>query len=247
MKAKQMKRKNQRDWFVALIIICLGVVVAGGFIYVSSLREDLTDQAILNVQTVTVQQQQAFDNFIAGDRERLHSFAVFFSHTFSDQADAIQRQLSVFCEVDAFYTVINLDTGRFYSSKSDECFQMKERELEIYRSLTGSGVRDPYTGLYTENTMFGYYECFQFADGARGLIQKSYDRSKVSETFSLSFYNNRGLTYVVNQRGDILLRSIGKIGDQWYDNIFAVLTSTYGDQGRLPVLPRPSPIRTRGA
>ena len=96
-----MKRKNQRDWFVALIIICLGVVVAGGFIYVSSLREDLTDQAILNVQTVTVQQQQAFDNFIAGDRERLHSFAVFFSHTFSDQADAIQRQLSVFCEVDS--------------------------------------------------------------------------------------------------------------------------------------------------
>lgn len=233
MKAKQMKRKNQRDWFVALIIICLGVVVAGGFIYVSSLREDLTDQAILNVQTVTVQQQQAFDNFIAGDRERLHSFAVFFSHTFSDQADAIQRQLSVFCEVDAFYTVINLDTGRFYSSKSDECFQMKERELEIYRSLTGSGVRDPYTGLYTENTMFGYYECFQFADGARGLIQKSYDRSKVSETFSLSFYNNRGLTYVVNQRGDILLRSIGKIGDQWYDNIFAVLTSTYGDQEEI--------------
>ena len=225
-----MFRKNQRLWLISLLLLCIGVILVGGLRYVSSMRTDLSDQAVRNVMTVTKQQQQAFDNFIAGDQERLHSFAKYFARNSSWDTEDIQSQLEAFGEVDAFYTVINLFNGNFCSNKYKEVFQLEARELASYRSFSGSGVRDPFTGLYTDDTMFGYYECFTFADGVRGLIQKSYDSSKVSSTFSLSFYNNQGLAYVVNRKGDILLRSNGMMGERLYDNIFDILTGTHGQQ-----------------
>lgn len=159
---------------------------------------------------------------------RLHSCAEFFSRNSSQDTEKIQDQLKVFGEVDAFYSVVNLSDGSYYGSKTDEVFQMDSQELAQYRSLSGSGVRDPYEGLYTDSTMFGYYECFVFDDGVRGLIQKSYDSKKVSNDFSLSFYNDRGFAYVVNREGDILLRSNGHLGDHLYENIFDVLSGYHG-------------------
>ena len=226
----QKIKRNPRAWMIVLLAVCMGLILFGGISYLTSLRDNLREQSIQNVLTVTMQQQQAFDNFISEDRERLHSYAEYFALDRSDQVADIRQKLDLFGEVDAFYTVIDLETGRFCGSKSDQIYTLAEEELATYRALSGSGVRDPYSGLYTQDTMFGYYECFTFADGVPGLVQKSYDRSKVSKTFSLSFYNDRGLAYVVNQRGDILLRSIGKINDQLYENIFDVLTGAYGEQ-----------------
>jgi len=201
----------------------MGVILCGGFRYIASLRAKLMAQAIHNVSTVTVQQQQAFDNFISGDRERVHSFALYLAQSDSDDTQSIIHWLNTFGDVDAIYSVINLETGRIYNNKMREVYQMNEDDLAFYRGFSGSGVRDPYKGLYSDDIMFGYYECFSFADGARAMIQKSYDCSKVSQAFSLSFYNDQGLAYVVNDRGDILLRSVGMLGDHLYSNIFEIL------------------------
>lgn len=226
-------KKNQRFWFGLLIAVCLAVILRGGVGYIASLRAGLMDQAVHNVLTVTSQQQQAFDNFLSGDRERLHSFAKYFAQFDSDNVERIQEWLNAFDNVDAFYSVINLETGQYYNNKSNEIFQMDGENLAFYQGLSGSGVRDPYIGLYTNNTMFGYYECFAFSDNVRGLIQKSYDSSKISEAFSLSFYNDQGLAYVVNHKGDILLRSVGMLGDHIYANIFEILAGHSDDQEKI--------------
>ncbi len=226
-------QKNQRTYLGVLIVICMGIILWGGVYYISSLRSKLMAQAVHNVLTVTMQQQQALDSFISEDRERIHSFAQYLAQTDSDNIEYIRQWLNAFVDVDAFYSVINLETGCFYGNKSYEIYHMGDEELALYRGLSGSGVRNPYTGLYSDDTMFGYFECFTFADGARGLIQKSYDCNKVSETFSLSFYNDQGLAYVVSHNGDILLRSVGMLGDHYYDNIFDILAGHHGEQEKI--------------
>ncbi len=236
IEAKEMLKKiqkNRRTYLGLLLIICMGSILWGGLHYLSSLRSKLMEQAIHNVLTVTTQQQQAFDKFLAGDRERLHSFAKYLEQSDSNDTEQIRQWLNAFGEVDAFYSVINLETGQFCSNKTYEIYQMENEELELYRGLSGSGVRNSYMGLYTGETMFGYYECFTFANGVSGLIQKSYDSSKVSEAFSLSFYNNQGLAYVVNHSGDILLRSVGMLGDHLYDNIFEILAGHNDEQEKM--------------
>ncbi len=226
-------QKNQSIRLGLLIVVCMGIILAGGFRYISSLRVKLTEQAVHNVLAVTQQQQQALDNFISGDQERLHSFAKYLAQGDSSDQEYIQHWLNTFSHVDAFYSVIDLKTGHYYNNKTYEVYQMSSEELEAYRELSGSGVRNTYTGLYTDDTMFGYYESFTFDDGVSGLIQKSYDGSKISKTFSLSFYNDQGLAYVVNRRGDILLRSEGMLGERLYDNIFDIVAGHNDEQAKI--------------
>ncbi|MCM1121160.1 MAG: response regulator [Eubacterium sp.] len=226
-------RNNRSTWLSILIVVCMSFILWGGIHYLSSLRSKLADQAIHNVLTVTTQQQQAFDTFLAGDRERMHSFAEYLTGCDSDDVGLMQQWLDTFGGIEAVYAVINLETGEYYNNKTLAVYQMGDEDLAAYRALSGSGVRDPYTGLYKDDTMFGYYECFTFSDGVNGLLLKSYDSSKVSETFSLSFYNNQGLAYVVNHKGDILLRSVGMLGNHFYENIFDIVAGHNDEQAKI--------------
>ncbi|MBD5160434.1 MAG: response regulator [Oscillibacter sp.] len=222
-------KKKQRLWLIALIIVCMAVIVIGGTRYVTLLQNNLREQSIQNVLAVTKQQRQAFDTFIEGDRERLHSFAEFFVDNGHTNPEEIQVLLTLFTDEDAIYSVICLDEGWFCSSVSSDIRQLDRESLEIYNSLEGSGVRNSFAGQFTGAPRFGYYETFTFASGHRGLIQKSYDRSKVSEVFSLSFYNDQGMSHVVNQDGEILMRP-ASVTENLYDSIFDALADASGQQ-----------------
>ena len=96
-----MAQKIQRDprrWMIALLAACMGLVLFGGIGYVVTLRENLQERSIQNVLTVTMQQRQAFDNFISEDRERLHSYAGYFAQDRSDDVGDIRQKLTLFSE-----------------------------------------------------------------------------------------------------------------------------------------------------
>ncbi len=216
------KKKSQKKWMY-LFVAAVVCILVGAHFYVHYIRDCLMSQTISNVETVTHQQQQAFDSFVRRDRERIHSYADDFSRHDSGDQESIRSKLDVFAEVDALYTVVNLETGEYYNSKSQEVHRMKEAELEEYRKFSGSGLREPYTGLFTDTKMFGYYECFTFADGARGLFQKGYESDRVSEEFTLSFYGGQGYAYIINRQGDVLMRPFVREEDGVGDNIFEML------------------------
>ena len=227
---REKVKKYRQLGLILPIIFCMGIIVYGGINYISQLRRNLTGQAIQNVLTVTHQQQQAFDNFISGDRERLHGIADFFARSGYTAPEEVRHQLTMFNEADTVYSVVCLDESWFASNTTDEIYSLTGEQVEVYGALKGSGVRDTFVGIFSGVPRFSYYETFTFPNGNRGLLQKSYDRSKVSETFSLSFYNDQGLAYVVNRRGDILLRGVSAQGDRYYDNIFEVLAGDRGEQ-----------------
>jgi len=230
--AKRIKT-NPRAVLITLIAVCMILIGSGGLYYISMLRDSLSEESIQDVLAVTRQQRQAFDTFILGDRERLRSFAEYFSKNDHDSPEEIRKTLTLFSEIDATYSVFCLDEGFYCINASDEIQHPTSNEMEIYNALEGSGVRDPFTSIFSGTPKFAIYECFTFANGHRGFIQKAYDRDKVSETFSLSFYDGQGLAYVVNKQGDILLRSVGMIGDRYYDNIFQILSGNYGDHNAI--------------
>lgn len=218
------EKENRRKIYQYIVaIICFACILGGGFRYVNTVQNNLMKLAVSNVLTVTQQQQQAFDNFISRDRERLHSYVMDFAEYEFEDTESIRSKLSLFSDVEALYTIINLETGDYYNNKTAERLRMTEEELSLYSEFSGSGVRNPYTGLYKENERFGYYECFSFADGSRGLFQKGYDAADITEEFSLSFYNEQGTAYVISKQGDILM--CPKAGQTVYDgnNLFDMI------------------------
>ena len=239
---KTIKRYRQM-WLVLPIVFCLGVIVYGGINYINNLRENLTGQAIQNVLTVTHQQQQSFDNFIAADRERLHSFADFFSKYEDIGPEDAQEMLTLFDDVKAVMAVSCLDE-RWLATSADYNYRyMDDETWETYRAFEGSGVRSSYESIFSQTQMFGYYETFNFSSGHKGIIQLSYEVDKFTETFSLSFYNGQGLSYVVDPDGDILLRSAG--GEIQYENIFEII-STRVDQADIDLFAQSMSSREPG-
>ncbi|MCI8667065.1 MAG: response regulator [Dorea sp.] len=223
---ERTEREKDKQYYVALICVCIVLVLGVGGIYLMTLRNNLMDQAIGNVLDVTRQQEQSFDTFISADRERLHSYATYFSHMNSGDTVGVRERLNVFSTIDAYYSVINLETGEYFNNKSDKVFVMQGEELEEYRSLTGADIREPYPGLYSGKTSFGYYERFEFADGVSGIFQKAYESEQVSEDFSLSFYGEQGRGYIVSREGDILMRSNDESEKSACDNLFKMVVGS---------------------
>ena len=220
-------KKNQRPLLVILIVACMGIIMAGAVRYLRNLQNNLTDSAIQDVMNVTLQQKQSFDNFISMDRERLHSYAEYFSQHGHDVSADDQDLLGVFAEADANFAVICLEDQWTTSSNHGK---VMHTELDEYRSLSGSGIRDNYVGLVSGVPKFAFYETFTFQNGHPGLVQKSYDRSTVLETFSLSLYDGQGYGYILSQNGDILLRSAPSTGARVYANVFDALADTHSPQ-----------------
>jgi len=236
LQKERNKRHDRRGWVYLLGVAGIVFVLAGAYHYANYVRESLVMQTISNVQTVTQQQQQAFDNFIARDRERIHSYARDYSALNSRDVELIRNKLEAFSGVDAVYSIVNLDTGEYYNSKTSDVYCMNEEQLETYRGLSGSGVREPYTGLYSDAKMFGYYECFTFADGVDGLVQKGYESDRVSGEFTLSFYNDQGFAYVINQQGDVLMRPVVGEKDHIGENIFDKFADSESGREQLVTL-----------
>lgn len=188
-----MIQKYQRPLLISLTVICMGIMALGAVVYLERIKDKLKDNTIQDVMDVTIQQRQAFENFVSGDRERLHSYATHFA----------------------------------------ELEGMTEEQLEFFRGLSGKGLWDNYTGIFTGVLMFGYYETFTFENGHRGLVQKAYERSRVLETFTLSIYDGQGFGCILNPQGDILLRSVWRSDSQTYDNIFDALTNAHTSQADI--------------
>lgn len=226
----------QRTLLVCVIVACLVSLVIGAFFYIRSVNRSVEEQLIQNVMSVTIQQQEALDRFIISDRERIHSYAEYLSEQPASGAEAAQAVLPLFAVVDAEYTVMCVGHGWAYSSRYEYEHRLTEDQLEEYGGLTGSGVRNSYTAIFSGDEKFGYYETFTFSDtGHQGVVQKGYDRTEIQETFSLSFYDGQGSAFVVDTDGDILMRSITTAGD-WNDNIFDGLISEGGDPEKIEQL-----------
>ena len=227
MMIKKIK-KYQRLLLMGLIVICTGIMALGAAVYLQQISNKLKDNAIQGVMDVTMQQRQAFENFVSEDRENLHSGAKYFSQNGHDED--LQDLLAAFAGADANFAVVCLEDSWIYSSNHGKVMHSEPEEMDEYHSLSGSGIRDNYVGLTSGVPKFAFYETFTFQNGHSGLVQKSYDRSKVLETFSLSLYDGQGYGYILDQNGDILLRSVQMSSDRVYDNVFDALSDTHNPQ-----------------
>ena len=226
-------KKHQRSFLIGLIVICMGIMAFGIAFYLEKIEGRLKNDAIQDVMNITMQQRQALENFISGDRERLHSYAEYFAEGEIVTKEAVQEQLKMFRDVDSVYSVICLDEGWSCSNVYEDMRQLDEEQLDFFRSLSGGGIWDNYIGIFTGVPMFGFYETFTFQNGHRGLVQKAYERSKVLETYTLSIYDGQGFGYILNPGGDILLRSVLMSSNRAYDNVFDALSDTHSPQADI--------------
>ncbi len=211
---------------ILLAVLSTVLILAGGREYMTGVQESLWMKSVTDVREVTSQGAHAFEVYITKDMEMLHGITLNLEQRYSWDEEAIMAKLNAFGETGANYSVVDLDNGVLYSKQGGtniEIAQLSDEQLAGYEGFSGSGIEEPYLSEDTGQRMMGYYECFQFMDGARGLLKKEQLLSSIAEEFSLSFYNNAGFSYVVNSSGDILIRSEHRNSNRTFRNVFDVI------------------------
>jgi len=240
-------KKHQVVLLVSLLILCMSSILTGGIHYLGMLQDSLRKNAVQSVVSSTTQQRESFDDFFSGDQERLHSYADYLAEYEQGDPESVQQILTLFRGIDGEVLVICLDEGWVCGSVHSDVLHLGQKELSVYQGLPDRGIRDNFIGLFSGTPKFSYYEAFTFGSGHKGIIEKAYDRSRILEAFDLSLYNGQGYGYIVDQQGNILLRSVAATSRRVYDNVFDALTETHSQQEDIDALAAALDMRETGS
>lgn len=222
---------RKRIWPVFLLaILFMAAILLGGGYYLGSVQESLWKKSVTDILEVTAQGSHALDTYIEKDAEMIHWLATELAAEESVDSGAIQEKMRLTDALNSSFICINLDTGMLYTSMLTKGRKLEPEYLQSFQSFEGQNIREPYLDGYTGVWTYGCYETFFFQDGTRGLVQKSQPLTEVSERFSLSFYNNTGFSYVVNQAGEILIRSQHRNSNRTFQNLFDIIDLQGNDE-----------------
>lgn len=206
-----------------LIVIILSSILLGCYYYTKSVQTSLWMQNAEQALEITSQGGHAFETYITIEQERVKSLVNKMSEIESYEESKIQNNLNLLGGETSNYTVVDLGNGILYSNRLEERRFLSAEELEFYRTFSGKGIRENYLNIYDGHNTMGVYECFMFADGVQGLMQKGEKVSNLSKEFSISFYNESGFSYITNQNGDVLIRPYHKNSNRTFLNIFDMI------------------------
>lgn len=222
---------------ITVLTLAVGLlIVAGSGLFSSFVYDSLWKQSVTDVLEVTVQGQNALDTFFEKDLDTLDLFADELESQSSDDLARIDEKVALFDHNDegATYLCVNLDTGRVVrSSTADrETFITDEQIAEIDQH-GDRNVISPFLDETTGVNMVGVYEKITFADGTPGLVRKARPLQDVADRYALSFYENAGFSYVVDQEGDIVIRSSHRNSNRTIANIYDLVDHEGNDASAI--------------
>lgn len=202
----------------------------GGWYYTSTIRDSLWMQTIKNVLELTAQGAFSYEVYIKKDIDTLQNLAENLSTEVSWNNIAITYNLNLFKTSHAGCSLINLQDGIMYTSGINGSRKISLEQLEEYQNLPKQGITRPHISEYNGRMTVGSYKRFTFANGVEALVQDEQSTSKIADDFSLFFYNDTGFSYIINDDGDILIRSRHKNSNYTCLNIFDLVKTTDNDQ-----------------
>lgn len=220
----------KRFWINGLVVMILGSILVGCYYYIKSVQTSLWTQNAEQALEITSQGGRAFETYIEIEQERVHGLANKISELESHEESRILNNLNLLGGETSNYTVVDLDHGFMYSNRLEDRRPLSAEDLAFYHTFSGKGIRENYLNIYDGQNTLGVYECFLFADGAHGLMQKGEKVSELSKKFSISFYDDNGFSYITNQKGEVLIRPYQKNSNRTFLNIFDMIAEKNNEE-----------------
>ena len=215
---------------LVLGIVFMALVLVAGFSYLGFIEDSLWKNTVDEVREITDQSAHAFEVYVEKDLKKLDILVSGLEPLSSEDTKGIIERCAYFNKAQNTYGVINLDTGYLYTGTEDHGIKLPNSTIEAYRKFPDRGVREPYTGDYTGLTQIGYYQRINFANGVPAMVYEAAPVSRISQEFTLSFYDESGFSYIVNSAGDILVRPESRHSNDVRSNIIEAVEKGHNDQ-----------------
>ncbi len=217
----ESKRKLK---FLFPVLAAIAAFLAAGWYYLYNVQNSLWNKAVTDILEVTVQGRHALDTYVEKDQENLQFITSGLEKVASTEGAPVLEQLRAAAGADALYVCADLQERLAYTTRSDHAYRLDEAQAEVFERLEGGrGIREPFIDDYTGVWTIGIYQRFTFSDGVPGYVQKTQPLKEIAQRFSLTFYGDTGFSYVVNQQGDIMIRSLHPNSNRTFQNLFDII------------------------
>ena len=218
MKEQFLQMKGYRR-IVAVGIVLLLIVLGLSYRFVNNVKRDLWNSTL---NTIIESTDQA-SNIITGRMDaELSSLAI--------QAELMQRIASTdVVQLNSMLTKIGATESPAYIVLGDTTYPprgtLKEKDLKKHdRKLVS-----PHLSSLNGRRVISIFSNVTFADGVHGYLVKEISTNELRDAFAISFFQNQGHPYLINKKGDILLRATTPKGNKTSKNIFTLLTEQQGN------------------
>ncbi|RDB61945.1 GGDEF-domain containing protein [Gordonibacter sp. 28C] len=225
-----------RKALISLIVALVAVlVIVGTLLFTRFVQDSLWDKSVTDVLEVTAQGQHALDTYFEKDLETLDLFASELSAQRHDDVARLAEKLALFGagEDGTVYVCVDLGTGAVYRTDNSQAAPLTAAQFAAAEGAGDRGVLEPFLDERTGGSVIGVYARFSFADGTPGLVRKARPLSEVEDRFSLSFYNDSGFSYVVNDDGDVIVRSQHRDSNRTFSSIYDIVGFEGNDQAAV--------------
>lgn len=201
----------------------------------------LTTHFISNVKTQLW--QQSINTILESTRQGRSTLAVQLDENYADLRNIADRLAdypasdsaaldTLLREINTLESSVHLIFGEQVCLPSDQpCDQQALAQLDPNDG--GQAVIDPHISSVTGMDVFDLVFEVDFSDDQKGYLIKEFEVRGIVDTFTLSFYNDAGFSYVVDADGDVLIRSSHPRSNKTVQNLLDMLSSQNNDSQAL--------------
>ena len=209
-------------YVLAAILGSAALVLFLALSFIQNVQKSLWRNAVRNLLETTVQGANGLGTALQKDMDVLAAFAQDLRGINADDPEQIHKKLVAFSR---FGTRIIFATkeGGYQATQSSPLPLPPAVEKVLEKPQTAGGGIEPHIHPITGRRVLSVYVPVVVQGGNRALLLMSTPIEKLYGHYSPAFYGNQGYSYVVDEHGGIVLRSIHHLSNKTFVNVFDIL------------------------
>ncbi|MCJ7855422.1 response regulator [Lachnospiraceae bacterium NSJ-143] len=218
--------KSRKRLNIILAAVLVGLILSVmTCMFMTGVQQELWNQSVSTIMESTKQGRNTLQIQLQKEYESMENIAEYLMEFSSDQKKEINSVIRDYTRVDEEVSLyLDNKTSFPYGAKTDT----ETGEILLKRDMQ-FGIIDPHISSVTGVNVFNLFTRLTFKDGTRGYLIKEYEVGEIVDSFSLSFYNDEGFSYVADAQGNILIRPPHPNSNKTVKNLFDMIHMTHND------------------
>ena len=228
MREKKETNHSKRRIVTAavLLVAALGAMT---FLFINAVQDQLWQQSITTILESTQQGRNTLQVQLRREYEAMGTVTLYLKEFESTQQEELDEFLADYGAVDTGVSLYVQNGGGYpLDTQLDE---------NVASQLEGvderNGIIAPHISSVTGVNVFDLYVRVTFQDGVRGYLVKQYVVDQIVDTFTVSFYQDAGFSYVVDAEGNVLIRPPHPGSNKTVQNLYDMLPDSDNTPAQL--------------
>lgn len=210
------KTKKQVALAAVLVIAILSFLAVQ---FVQDVKTQLWDQSVDTIMESTRQGCNTLKIQLNHDYQSMEKIAQFAERLSVNQKRELEDVLKSYAKLEEGSVLYLADGSHIPASTEKD----EEAQKALQSSELDRGIINPHISSATGVNVFDLYMKVQLKDGTEGYLLKEYEIKSIVDSFSLSFYNGAGFSYIIDTQGDVLIRPPHPGSNKTVKNLFDML------------------------